>query len=403
VVTLAEAHQEIRAAIEAGALLHSHQLCEEVLSFRPQNVETRLLVAEIDLEFGAHRAALDGFERVIAADPEASLAYAGLGIAHEALRDPAAALHWHSRALDLAPGNGQIRAERDRLFDVAYPGKAKPMGLSEFARARSLVDGGAYEEGAEAYRRVLLKEPGRTEIRLGLAEVLWMLGQDDEANALSRAILAASPSCVKARIILACGRADQGDVAGGRALLQETHAVDPECRIAGDLVVNSVLADWMTEDVDLPIVLDRGEAEEGLSADLPTWAGWMRNAIFGAFQVIVGQDPAAAIRERAAARREFPRWASPTGPIGRRILAQQYPDLDFTPSELEAPDSAMVSQEIMEIPAAALPVDATIITPNADDRSTEPDEVSAESSADEEATLMIEDPREPKNREEGRK
>jgi tetratricopeptide (TPR) repeat protein len=123
VVTLVEIHGEVRDAIKAGAWEHSRHLCDAVLSLCGDNLETRLLLAEIDFESGAHRGAIAGFERVLASDPEAYLACAGLGIAHEGLWDPAGAAHWFSRALDLNPLNAEIRHELDRAFHLAYPGR----------------------------------------------------------------------------------------------------------------------------------------------------------------------------------------------------------------------------------------------------------------------------------------
>lgn len=358
-VTLADVHQEIRAAIETGALLRARQLADLVLSARPQNVETRALLAEIDLESGAFRPAVDGFERVLAADPEAFLAHAGLGIAYEALRDPGGALHWYSRALDLIPSNTEVRAERDRLFRLAYPGRSRPAGLSELARARSLADMGRYRDAAEAHRKLLAREPGRTEVAVGLAEILWKMGRDRDAEGLGKHVLGAAPPAVKAKVIVACVAAQRGDVDLGRAMLAETQAFDPEGRIAGHLVIQSPLSEWVTELVELSIDLDSADSDEAVSADLPLWAGWMRHAVFRALRLTLREDAEPAIRERVVSRRDYLRRSSPRGPIGRRVLAHELPQVDQGLDQLDSADRALVSEEIIEIPAAALPVRAT--------------------------------------------
>ena len=188
-VALQEIHLQIRNAIELGDLARSRRLCDAILSFCPENLETLLLKAQVDLEAGAYTDAGRGFERVLAGDPEGYVACAGLAIAEEGMRDPAAALHWHTRALDLNPGNSEIRAERDRLFEQAYPGAPLPEGLSEFAAARALVDIGRFAEAIEGLRSALAQEPGRFEIKVYLAEILWTCGRPREAHALSEEIL----------------------------------------------------------------------------------------------------------------------------------------------------------------------------------------------------------------------
>ena len=133
---LTDLHLRIRSALERGQLAWCRQACATILDAHPDNLETLLLLGELELEGGSYRSATRRFQRVLAGDPEAFLACAGLAIAMEALRDPSAALHWHSRALDLNPSNFEIRRERNRLFDEAYPGRPLPDGLSEFSKAR---------------------------------------------------------------------------------------------------------------------------------------------------------------------------------------------------------------------------------------------------------------------------
>src|SRR6266540_1396263 len=108
-VSLAEVHQDIRRSIEVADIRRSRRLCESILRTRPDNLETLLLLAEVNLESGRHEEALNFFERVLGGDPEAYLAYAGIAIAFEALRDPSSAVHFYSRALDLNPANAGIR------------------------------------------------------------------------------------------------------------------------------------------------------------------------------------------------------------------------------------------------------------------------------------------------------
>lgn len=289
-VALQNLHRQIRTAIELGQLAWSRKACEALLATCPENLETLLLLAELELETGAYRSAARRFQRVLAGDPESYLACAGLAIAHESLRDPSAALHWHSRALDLNPSNPEIRRERNRLFEEAYPGRPLPEGLSEFSQARSLLDLGRYAEGIDGLRHALAQEPGRAEIKVGLAEVLWTCTRPEEASELCWELLNEIPQVVKAQAVIACIAADDGDIEGGRVLLREAHAQDPSGRIAGHLLAQTALADFASEPVEISVIPPAKQAEEVFAGELPDWAHWMRRALWRLLRVALPDD-----------------------------------------------------------------------------------------------------------------
>ncbi|HZT07440.1 MAG TPA: hypothetical protein VFC51_10460 [Chloroflexota bacterium] len=322
-VRLADLHQNIRQAIEVADVRRSRRLCTSILTARPDNLETLMLLAEVDLESGDHHAAVDGFHRVLEGDPEAYLAYAGLAIASEELRDPGAAVHYFSRALDLKPANAEIRRERDRLCESEYPGRPIPPLLNPFATARSFLEAGFYHEAADAHRLALQQEPGRLETKLGLAESLWMLGGTQEPQDICADVLAEAPRSVKASALIACVTAEVGDVATGRTMLEPMHDQDPDGRIAGYLVAQTPLAPWATVPVDLAIEQDLSEAEEaahGVAA--PAWAHWMRHALWQVLRLVaapVQEGPNWAILE--AVDPDIRRRTTPFGPLGRRVRA----------------------------------------------------------------------------------
>lgn len=289
-VALQDLHRQIRTAIELGQLAWSRTACETILETCPENLETLLLLAELELETGAYRAAARRFQRVLAGDPEAYLACAGLAIAHEALRDPSAALHWHSRALDLNPSNPEIRHERDRLFEEAYPGRPLPEGLSEFSQARSLLDLRRYAEGIDGLRRALAQEPGRAEIKVGLAEILWICTRPQEASELCWELLNEIPQVVKAQALIACMAADDGDIEGGRVLLREAHAQDPSGRIAGHLLSQTALGDLASIPVEISVTPSEQPVREIFSGELPDWCHWMRRSIWRLLGLILPDE-----------------------------------------------------------------------------------------------------------------
>jgi tetratricopeptide (TPR) repeat protein len=345
-VRLAELHQDIRRAIEVADIGRSRRLCESILEARPDNLETLLLLAEVDLESGNHEAALEGFGRVLGGDPEAYLAYAGVGIAYEALREANSAIYYFSRALDLNPANAGIRQERDRLCEIEFPSQPIPSALSICGTARSYLEAGFYQRAIDAHRMALLHEPERLETRLGLAESLWMMGGTKEPQDLCEEVLSQAPRAVKAHALIACVTAETEDVVRGREMLEEVHVQDPEGRVAGYIVAQTPLAPWAIVDVDLPPPpeLDDDTAVEILEA--PQWTRWMRQALWQVLRLV--RTPGGA-----------PDWSlidpgdldarnrtSPYGPLGRRIRA-------VTPAMVRG-EAGAISQEMS--PPAALDV-----------------------------------------------
>jgi tetratricopeptide (TPR) repeat protein len=377
VVALSELHQQVRAAIEAGDLERPRQICEAILAERPDNLETILLLAEIELELGHHRMAIDGFDRVLQSDPECFLAYAGLGIAFEALHDTAAAAHWFSRAFDLNPINLEVRAERDRLLQTAYPGRPLPQELSEIATARSLLNAGLAEQSLIPFRRAMAQEPGRQEVRVGLAEALWALGLHGETIAACRMALMDVPRAVKIHALLASIAADEGDVAQARSMLTDVHAQDPEGRIAARFLLDTPAADAAYEVVDLridPNHLPTGDGD--LATEFPHWVGWMRKGLWQVLRLLIPPGEEDAQSEAAAAvepppkasaepppkttaepptarlqQRRPPPPVRTSGPLGKRIQPGAAES-----SEDDSPTrNPMVSEEVVRVPVVRPP------------------------------------------------
>lgn len=311
--SLSELHHEVRWAIEDGDLPHARRICGQVLAARPDNLQTILLLAEVDLEEHRYRAASTGFERVLQGDPESYLAYAGLGIVFASLNHPARAVSWYSRALDLDPANAEIRRERDRLFAQAYPDRVLPSGLSRFALGRSLFQSGFRDEGVAHFQSAIARHPNRLEIRLTLAEALWAMAKSGAAQQLCQQIVQSAPRVVKANALLACIAAEMGEVERGRELLADVHAQDPEGFIAGDIIRQSPLADLATIPIDIP---REGPAIDRAAADTPRhdatlaapWVRWMRDALWSALRLI---KP--AVEEVVASRAAWARIAPAGG------------------------------------------------------------------------------------------
>jgi Flp pilus assembly protein TadD len=347
VVSLGDLHQQIRDNIEAGEISRPFDICRWILSVRPDNLETMLLLAEIQLEAGEPQAAVRTFERVIASDPEDYLACAGLGIASESVGDAAAAAHWLDRALDLNPANHELRGERDRVFEMAYPGAPPPPALSGFAAARSLIASGFAAPAVDSLRLVLDEEPGRPEAKIALAEALWATDQFDEAAVLCNEVLEVTRRAVKPHALLAVIMAGGGDVVGAEGHLAEVHVQDPGGRIAGYILLESVLADRATERVDLRLPpMPRRVPRPQSQLMTPKWSRWMRDAMWHLLRLV---RPAPDDFDSAPdLPLMLPRYGS--GPLGRRLASAA--GLPASPRDTEPATTAervMVSEEVVKV------------------------------------------------------
>ncbi len=307
--SLAELHNEVRWALEAGDLPRARERCERILAARPENVQTILLLAEVDLEERKFRTASAGFERVLHSDPEAYLAYAGLGIAYDQLKKAKGAVRWYTRALDLDPANAAIRQERDRLFGEAYPDRTPPLGLTRFALGRQLFQSGFRDEGIARLRSALERHPERAEIRLVLAEGLWAMGKSAAAKELCQEIVLNEPRVVKANALLACIAAESGDYARCQQVLDDVCAQDPDGHIAGYIIAQSAIPEPAA--VDLPLQVEQQEAPRQVADDNSPpahWVRWMREALWSALRLI---KP--AVDEVAASRAAWVRMVPHLG------------------------------------------------------------------------------------------
>jgi tetratricopeptide (TPR) repeat protein len=349
VVALSELHQTVRSAIEEGQLHRPRRVCEAILDHRPDNLETILLLSEIRLEAGDFRLAIDGFERVLAGDPECFLAYAGLGIANEALRDDSAAYHWFMRAFDLNPVNQEIRRERDRLFQLSYPGSEPAERLSDVATATSLLRAGLPEQAVDAFRRAMQQEPGRAEIKLGLAEAYWLLGIHGETIATCKLALADAPRAVKAFALQACVAAAEGDLDEARLLIRKVHVQDPEGRLGARFLESTALAQEAVETLDLkidPSTVTRDQSAQ-LRRDSPPWVSWMRTGLWQVLRLLwIPPDQESDAVEIALNRLNAQRRPTPPtgGPLGRRIQANT-----AAQQETAEKDDAMISEEVVRV------------------------------------------------------
>lgn len=143
--------------------------------------------------------------------------------------------------------NGDVRQARSLLLRVAemepsHPdlGPAFSMGLAAPTMASAAL-GFAYlrsgwpELAMRQFRAALDADGGRIDLRLALAEALWLTGQYDECRRQCRTVLDHHPECLKATLMMAHMLTEVGRTNHGAELVERAAALDPEHRLAAEM------------------------------------------------------------------------------------------------------------------------------------------------------------------------
>ncbi len=234
-IALQDYIQQIEDLIEQGRYDEVLAHGRHILQHYPKYLATYSVMGKAMLEAAQDRFAEDMFKRVLSGDPENYLARVGMSIVYDRQGDLEKA-HWHmEQAFELAPDNGAIRSELRRLYgrrDGVEPGR---LDLTRGALARLYARGALYPRAIEELRTLLKEDPQRIDLRIALAEVLWRNEQRVQAEEVCLQVLDELPYCLKANLILGeiytrTGRAE------GRECLQHAEALDPESRVAVELL-----------------------------------------------------------------------------------------------------------------------------------------------------------------------
>lgn len=220
-----------KSAILAGAYDRAVSICLHVIDSYPKHIDAHCLLAEAYREKGQLVQAEDVFLRVLSADPENLVARWALSVIAEERGEAEAALCQIRRAFDVNPRHSELRKELLRLSG------ARPQ-FSSAALGRLYMQQGLTEPAIREFRTGLAKESDRLDVRVALAEALFSVGRLEEAAALCHDILADSPDCLKANVILGgiYLERDGASASTGRELLARAEALDPENVVASQLL-----------------------------------------------------------------------------------------------------------------------------------------------------------------------
>jgi len=203
-------------------------VCRRVLGSFPKHIGTYSVLAQAYLVLGDLEEAASLLRRVLSADPEHAGSQVGLGMICEEQGQLDQAL-WHmQRAFEISPGSPEVRRELRRMYEERGMSPVGGLKFSRAALARTYLRGGLYSRAIRELHELLDVERDRLDLRVALAQALWLGKLYEDAGIVCQALLAELPDCLKANLILGQVwlNTDRDDQA--RALLQRAQAIEPE-------------------------------------------------------------------------------------------------------------------------------------------------------------------------------
>ncbi len=191
--------EELLEARQVGeAIAH----CHHILQQEPRHLDTIRLLGRILLEQHNYQDALNVFVQVLRADPEDLIAHAGRGLAYKEEGDYSKAI-WHmERAAEIDAYNSSVQVELANLYKVAASVKSEKRDLTLAAMARLHIVTGRYSQAERELQELIKRSPDRYDLKVLLAEALFLDKRIEAAAASSSKILKVLPDCIKPNSIL---------------------------------------------------------------------------------------------------------------------------------------------------------------------------------------------------------
>jgi tetratricopeptide (TPR) repeat protein len=230
-MSLQAAYDQARQWLESNDLDQAVGLAQHILDHYPDNLEAYRILGEAHLANRQLDRAQESFERVLRSDPENIPAHVGLGITSERQGQIDRAVAEFEQALEIKPDMAELRSQLLRLYTEGWGSENAQLRLSRAGLARLYAKGHMLPQAISEFRQVIADQPGRFDTMVALAETLWRDGQEDDAMALCRSILAQRPESLKANLLLGYLLMTAGDPSGER-YWQAAARMDPYYGVA---------------------------------------------------------------------------------------------------------------------------------------------------------------------------
>ncbi len=233
-ISLQEYCEQIENTIEQGHYAEAVAHGKHILELYPKHATTYRLLGKAMIEAGQDEYATDMFRRVLSADPEDMLAWAGMSEVYSRRGELDAAVWCLERAFALATDNKVLEEELRHLYSRRDGIELQRVQLTHGALARLYLRGDLLPRAIGEFRALLAEHPERVGLSVALAEALWRNEQRLEASEVCQQVLDELPHCLKANLLLgeiwtSSGREE------GQAYLRRAEALDPDNQMAQQL------------------------------------------------------------------------------------------------------------------------------------------------------------------------
>lgn len=256
-ISLRQYCDELEGLLSAGLFSKAILLSRYILRHYPKHIRTYCLLGKAYLKMGRLDEAEDIFRRVLSADPEDIDSRLALAEIHKREESFPEALWQLERAVELEPGSSELRTELRELYGQHSGQQLARIRLSRGALGRIYARNRLYPRAIAEFKRLLEEDPERVDIELALAEALWRGGQLSQAEEVCHQLLEKLPYSLKANLLLGRILLEHGREEEARAPLGRAQALDPNSLTAWKLFGGD--SPLPLEDVEIPKL---GEAPE---------------------------------------------------------------------------------------------------------------------------------------------
>lgn len=239
---LIDAMEQAQQAYQAGDYRAAAESSSQIADQFPHYLAAHRLLGLASLKQGRTAEAERALSRVLGQDPCDPAAYLGLSMIHEERGVLEHALAYSQVAWELAPTLSDYRQAIERVASMRYGSNGR-LQLTHAALANLHIHNQRLRRAVREFETALLELPDRIDLRLGLATILWRLGEDTDAAALSRDLLEDLPDLARALVILADIEHREGNDEQAAQYLERLRRVDQDGRLVASMVEHNERAD----------------------------------------------------------------------------------------------------------------------------------------------------------------
>ncbi|HLA43459.1 MAG TPA: tetratricopeptide repeat protein, partial [Aggregatilineales bacterium] len=201
-ITLRDYHDQLNNLFTQESYDEVIGHCHHILRYFPKNINTYRLLGNALLRNRNYDDAIDIFRRILSAEPTDYSAHKGLSEIFEAQRNLDAAI-WHiERIYDVWSNNAVVINEIRRLYNLRDSKELDKVQMTHAALAHQYMKAQLYEQAIAELRGALENHPNRHDLRVLLAEALFVGGHVAEAGKMAVQVLKVLPECLPANRLM---------------------------------------------------------------------------------------------------------------------------------------------------------------------------------------------------------